>query len=270
LIRQQQEADSGERKWAFDEPERVALEAARAKPGPAVTGLIRTRTAPGRQVFEWTHGRSWTTVVVIRPYWLSYFAKATDVAWVMTQMKTASCDVLIRPGGDIKAQVNEAFEQAFGPPLVDARLPPTTLAGRGAGSSSGPRAATFFEINNSYAVTVDYDERGWPALVDVRPKTRYPAPSSVWQLSHTDLDAYVPMDGDMYASLIVFFDSVRPLGAKVGPARTEGELRVQDYLHARLSWDDASAGGQSAIGAFQVTWSAAVRWVHEARSDTQR
>ena len=91
LIREQGAADSGERSWAFADPARVALEAVRRGHGDSVKSLKRVQALQGLIVFEGRHNKSVTTVVVARPYWLSYYAKSSKVAWVVTAMKTTSC-----------------------------------------------------------------------------------------------------------------------------------------------------------------------------------
>jgi len=247
-IQLQQEADAGARRWTFDSPERVALEAARAKYGQAVTDLIRVKTIPGRQVFEWRHDRWWTTVVVSRPSWVSYFAKTKEVARMTTAINTATCAVEIRPDGDVKSQVATAFRSAFGPPVIDVRLPAGLLAGH---------HATFFEINRSYVVAVEFDERGWPSWVDVRPKSRYSVPTDVWDLTIFDVDALVPMTRDDYDSLIAFLDNLRTVGPASGTVRKSRNLRIQDYQHARVVWEDGSDNQHNlpgAVRAFSVTW----------------
>ena len=90
LIREQAAAEAGERAWAFVEPSRVALEAVRRVNGDAV--LRRVKSTQSQVVFEWKRARNVTTVVVARPYWLSFYAKSTRVAWVVTSMETAWCD----------------------------------------------------------------------------------------------------------------------------------------------------------------------------------
>jgi hypothetical protein len=92
LLVAQAAADRGDRDWALRDPGRVALEAAQRVHGAEVKSLRRVKSSPGRQVFEWEQNRRLTTVVVARPYWLSKYAQTSAVAWVVTVMKTESCD----------------------------------------------------------------------------------------------------------------------------------------------------------------------------------
>jgi tetratricopeptide (TPR) repeat protein len=90
-IREQIDAEAGDRAWAFADPHRVALEAARTVHGSPAKSLKLVKKSSSRHVFEWDHDHQITTVVVTRPYWLSYFARASDVVWVVTAMNTADC-----------------------------------------------------------------------------------------------------------------------------------------------------------------------------------
>jgi hypothetical protein len=91
-ISEQALADSGERAWAFVDPLRVALESLKLfydKEAPRLRNVKNTKT---RQVFRWKKGKKiMVVVVVIRPYWLSYYSKSGSVAWVATTIKEAEC-----------------------------------------------------------------------------------------------------------------------------------------------------------------------------------
>lgn len=90
LITAQQQADSGQREWSFDDPLRVASEtlALVTKVNEkSITGISQLRQTQGRIVYRWSNKASKASylVIVSRPYWLSYFAKDSKrVAWVVT------------------------------------------------------------------------------------------------------------------------------------------------------------------------------------------
>jgi hypothetical protein len=91
-IAQQRKADSGEAAWAFIDPQRVAVEALKSLyPGqaPLLRSVKKTST---RQVFRWKNGKNQIVIVVIRPYWLSFYASSASVTWVTTMIKEAGCD----------------------------------------------------------------------------------------------------------------------------------------------------------------------------------
>lgn len=90
-IAEQRFADSGERAWAFDDPVRLAVESLRLRPDQKAPVLQQIRSTSSRQVFRWKHGKNVTIIVVIRPYWLSFFAKGNAVAWVSATVKEAEC-----------------------------------------------------------------------------------------------------------------------------------------------------------------------------------
>lgn len=83
--------DAGEQSWRFTDPDRAAREAVRVVHGAELTSLKRLKSTPARQIFEWPHGGLVTTVVVARPYWLSLYAKSSQVAWVATAVNTSFC-----------------------------------------------------------------------------------------------------------------------------------------------------------------------------------
>ncbi len=90
-IADQKMADSGTRSWAFDNPERAALEALKPFYQNEVPNLRNVRRSQGRQVFQWKNGKKVVVVVVTRPYWLSFYAKSNSVAWVATTIKEDDC-----------------------------------------------------------------------------------------------------------------------------------------------------------------------------------
>jgi hypothetical protein len=90
-IAEQRMADSGERAWAFDDPMRVAIESLKLPPEHKAPLLQKVRSTPSREVFRWKHGKKVTVIVVVRPYWLSFFAKGNAVAWVSATIKEAEC-----------------------------------------------------------------------------------------------------------------------------------------------------------------------------------
>lgn len=97
IIQFQKRADSGEREWSFDDPQRVASEGlARLLQieEKSITGMKETRRVQGRIVYQWYPTRNGASymVVVSRPYLLSYYAKDTKrVAWVITAAYESSC-----------------------------------------------------------------------------------------------------------------------------------------------------------------------------------
>ena len=91
-IQEQRMADRGERTWAFDDPRRVAMESLKPFYQGQMPVLRSAKRSPGRQVFRWKNGKKSVIVVVTRPYWLSFYAKSSSVAWVTTMIKEADCD----------------------------------------------------------------------------------------------------------------------------------------------------------------------------------
>jgi hypothetical protein len=96
-IKAHQRAETGQREWAFSDPRRVASDAlARLLKinEQSITGMIQTRKAQGRFVYQWRPkaNRVSYMVVVSRPYWLSFYAKDTKkVAWVVIAAYESSC-----------------------------------------------------------------------------------------------------------------------------------------------------------------------------------
>jgi len=96
-IEAQRIADSGQRSWAFDEPQRVASDslARLLKIDEAsIQGMKETRKAQGRFVYEWKPpGKNASYMVVVsRPYWLSFYSSdPKKVAWVVIAAWESSC-----------------------------------------------------------------------------------------------------------------------------------------------------------------------------------
>ena len=97
LIKAQQNAETGQREWAFSDPQRVASDALARLLNideQAITGMIQTRKAQGRLVYQWRPKAERVSymVVVSRPYLLSFYAKdAKRVAWAVTAAYKSSC-----------------------------------------------------------------------------------------------------------------------------------------------------------------------------------
>ena len=94
----QRQAEAGPRAWSFDDPVRVASDALvgllKLDPATAIT-LAQTRKSPTRLSLEWKPpGKKESyTVVVNRPYWLSFRAKdPLKVAWVVMAAYEFSCE----------------------------------------------------------------------------------------------------------------------------------------------------------------------------------
>lgn len=87
-----QHAADDEQTWRFSDPKRVALEALSPfYPGQTIE-LNVTKHSQTAYVFRWKHNNKSTVAVVIRPYWLSFYAKTRSVIWVATTLKEAECD----------------------------------------------------------------------------------------------------------------------------------------------------------------------------------
>ena len=90
-IEEQRMADSGVRAWSYDDPIRVAVESLKPFYQNQVPVLNKVKGTPTREVFRWKNGKKTTTIVVTRPYWLSFFAKTNSVAWISTTIKETEC-----------------------------------------------------------------------------------------------------------------------------------------------------------------------------------
>jgi hypothetical protein len=94
LIQAQREADNGGRDWAFNDPPRVAAETLSrlSKKKPEAANLKLARNAPARKTYQWTDKTKTYTVVVSRPYWLSFYARdSRQVAWIPVAAYETSC-----------------------------------------------------------------------------------------------------------------------------------------------------------------------------------
>jgi len=91
-IAEQRLADKGTRGWAFNEPQRVALESLKPFCKDQTPVLRNVEKTPVRQVFRWRNGKKTIVVVVTGPYWLSFYATSDSVVWVSTTIKEAYCD----------------------------------------------------------------------------------------------------------------------------------------------------------------------------------
>jgi hypothetical protein len=91
VMAEQRLADDGTRIWAFSEPEKVAAESLKPFYKNQTPVLRIVKKTAVRQVFRWKNGQKSIVVVVIRPYWLSFYAKSNLVVWVTTTIKEANC-----------------------------------------------------------------------------------------------------------------------------------------------------------------------------------
>lgn len=94
LMQAQHEADNGPRNWTFTDPARVAEDAlghlVKKKTSGAALKLARDSAA--RKTYQWSGKNKTYTVVVSRPYWLSYYARdSKQVAWVAVAAYETSC-----------------------------------------------------------------------------------------------------------------------------------------------------------------------------------
>jgi hypothetical protein len=90
-IAEQRKADTGEAAWAFSDPQRVAVESLKVYYPDQVPVLRTVKQSAARYVFRWKNGKNQVVVVVIRPYWLSFYANSRSVVWVTTTIKEAGC-----------------------------------------------------------------------------------------------------------------------------------------------------------------------------------
>jgi hypothetical protein len=96
LMQAQRDADNGSRSWAFTDPARVAADALEhlAKRKVTSADLKLARDSAARKAYQWTGKNRSYTVVVSRPYWLSYYAHDSKrVAWVAVAAYEISCTV---------------------------------------------------------------------------------------------------------------------------------------------------------------------------------
>ncbi|MGN6184610.1 MAG: hypothetical protein ACTHQM_13255 [Thermoanaerobaculia bacterium] len=89
-MEQQQEAESGARAWAFDDPLRVATEHLQRISDAAKNVQLRVVRKSESRI---TYSDARFFVVVSRPYWLSFYANdAKRVAWVVTGANEIGCE----------------------------------------------------------------------------------------------------------------------------------------------------------------------------------
>jgi hypothetical protein len=95
LMQAQHDADSGTRAWALTDPARVAADALSRltkKNLLMVADVKLTRDSVARKTYQWASKNKTYTVVVSRPYWLSYYAHdPKQVAWVAVAAYETSC-----------------------------------------------------------------------------------------------------------------------------------------------------------------------------------
>jgi hypothetical protein len=91
-IKEQMTADQGRAPWAFNDPREVALRSLKSLYPVQTPKLRLVRQSPSRRVFQWSNANKSVTVVVSRPYWLSFYASSSSVVWVATMIKEAECD----------------------------------------------------------------------------------------------------------------------------------------------------------------------------------
>jgi hypothetical protein len=95
LIQAQRDADNGMRAWALTDSARVAADALShlaKKKSLIATDVKLTRDAIARKTYQWSSKNKTYTVVVSRPYWLSYYGRdSRQVAWVAVAAYETSC-----------------------------------------------------------------------------------------------------------------------------------------------------------------------------------
>jgi hypothetical protein len=95
ILQAQEEAETDNSGWRFDEPERVAKEflAKLSKLDPStITQLNAEGTTQGRRIYTWKpKGTKGYVLVLSKPYWLSFYARdPKKVAWVPAAYRTCS------------------------------------------------------------------------------------------------------------------------------------------------------------------------------------
>jgi len=96
-IEAQRGAESGQRDWAFDDPQRVARDSlARLLKIDelSIHGIRQIRAAQGRLVYEWKPSKKHISYVIVvsRPYWLSFYSEdPKKVAWVVIAALELPC-----------------------------------------------------------------------------------------------------------------------------------------------------------------------------------
>jgi hypothetical protein len=98
FLNAQRNADSASQDWAFSDPARVASETlSRVGHLKSVTaaGLKLLHDTPARKTYQWTAGHrpKTYTIILSRPYWLSFYARDPHrVAWMPVAAYETSCD----------------------------------------------------------------------------------------------------------------------------------------------------------------------------------
>jgi hypothetical protein len=91
-IIEQRKNDIKAQSWLYNDPDRVARESLNVL-YPGTTPVLKViRLSPARRVYRWKRSGRMVTVVVTRPYWLSYYAKSSSVIWIASNIKEATCD----------------------------------------------------------------------------------------------------------------------------------------------------------------------------------
>ena len=96
FVEAQKSADSDSQSWMFEDPKRVAIEGISkltSKDPASIAYLKLKRQTQGRMTFEWKpkNEKATYTIVVSRPYELSFYAKTTRVVWVLREAYRSSC-----------------------------------------------------------------------------------------------------------------------------------------------------------------------------------
>ena len=95
LIQAQHDADSGTRAWALTDPARVAADALSRltkKKSLMASDVKLARDSTPRKTYQWSGKNKTYTVVVSKPYWLSYYGRdSKQVAWVAVAAYETSC-----------------------------------------------------------------------------------------------------------------------------------------------------------------------------------
>jgi hypothetical protein len=98
LMQAQQQAENGEREWAFSDSRRVAIDALSKLGNVSDASLVtmkKTHDSQNHQVYEWKSRRNRKSymIVISRPYWLSFYARDSHrIAWVAVAAYESSCD----------------------------------------------------------------------------------------------------------------------------------------------------------------------------------
>jgi hypothetical protein len=91
----QQEAEAGKRSWAFDDARRVAsttLASVLKITEASLAEMKQIQKQQGQIIYEWRPKQTETiyTVIVSRPYWLSFYAEdEKKIAWIATAAYSA-------------------------------------------------------------------------------------------------------------------------------------------------------------------------------------